>query len=235
MVPTAEAIALDLARVPPDLPWDWASGRLLAIVRGEQVPVIDAETLEDAGFEVPEMYITREMPPGVRVGFVVSCGVAALNVTPSMVESWGVSVDDVVMHAMAGLRRHVQMTPSTVDIDTSDPAWPPVRTNRPGTWWSASLVLLPDALMAIFGEHDQIFVAPYSCLLLSVPIDTDIDAVADLVDLYGWVNASALLVGLPAFVLRDGVLHAQRLPEWVPGEDDVYLDDIVVEEGHQLD
>lgn len=226
VIPTAEAMALDLERMPAGLPWEWASERLVAVVRGERIPVVDSVTLERAGFDVPEAYVTREMAPGVRVGFVVSCGVASLNVNQSMIDSWGVTIEDVTAHAMAGLLRQVRISRSVVEVDTSEEGWPPVSSIRGDAWWASSLVLLPDELMRIYGEHDQIFAAPYSCLLLSVPIDTDLETVADIVDLYGYVNPTSLLIGLPAFVLRDRELSAQRLPEWEPSDDTVFMDDL---------
>lgn len=226
MSPTGEAIALDLARIPPDLTWEWASAHLVALVRGERIQVVDEETLERVGFELPEAYVSLEMPPGVRVTFSILVGVAGMTVGPSMIERWGVTIEDVAAHALAGLRRHVRMTSSRIHVDDTHPDGITVRSIRDGPWWASSLILLPDELMAIFGSHDQILAAPYSCHLVSVPIDTDLEVVADLLDLYGIVNPESTLVGLPAFVLQDGVLETRALPEWVPSEDTVFLDDL---------
>ena len=48
--------------------------------------------------------------------------------------------------------------------------------------------------------------------VISLPVDVDRDLAADLVDLFGLINPSSLLIGPPAFVLRDGVLTAEDLP-----------------------
>jgi hypothetical protein len=80
--------------------------------------------------------------------------------------------------------------------------------------WASSLVLAPDALERFFGPEDQLFVAPYQCNLISLPVDVDRDIAADVVDLFGTVNPKSVLIGMPAFVLRDGVLSTEELPGW---------------------
>jgi hypothetical protein len=78
--------------------------------------------------------------------------------------------------------------------------------------WASSLVLDAELLMQCFGREDQLLVAPYACNLISLPADIDLDIVADIVDMFGIINPSSLLIGLPAFVLRDGELTTTELP-----------------------
>jgi hypothetical protein len=68
-----------------------------------------------------------------------------------------------------------------------------------------------------------LFVAPYMCNLVSLPGDVDRDLAADLVDLFGFVNPRSLLLGLPAFLLRDGKLTTEGLPGFpdLPEEDEL--------------
>ena len=50
--------------------------------------------------------------------------------------------------------------------------------------------------------------------LISLPIDVDRDIAADLVDLFGGLNPQSLLLGMPAFALRDGMLTVEALPRF---------------------
>jgi len=86
--------------------------------------------------------------------------------------------------------------------------------------WALSLILLPEELKRLFGAHDQFFVAPFACNLISLPIDVDRDLAADIVDLFGWVNPRSLLLGLPGLVLRDGELSTEELPGFSDPPDD---------------
>jgi hypothetical protein len=81
-------------------------------------------------------------------------------------------------------------------------------------------MLLPDELLRNFGAHDQLFVAPYHCNLISLPVAIDRDDAADLVDLFGYLNPQSLLLGLPAFVLRGGELPVEELPGLDAKDDD---------------
>jgi hypothetical protein len=219
LVPTADAVALDLARVPDGKPWPWARDHLLPTIRGERTSVLDEEDLERIGFRPSRDFLTVELPPGVDVTFAVTIGVACLVVTADDISGWGVTPGDVVGHALANLRRLVHQRKQTIHVDDSD-EYGPVRSMRSGPFWSAALLLLPDELTRIFGEQDQLFIPVYGCHLISLAIDVDRDLAADIVDIYGWFNPDSLIVGVPAFALRNGRLSAESLPAWEPSEDD---------------
>jgi hypothetical protein len=142
----------------------------------------------------------------------------AIEVEPALVwvdqerlDAWDMTLKQVVPAAFANLRRLTGTWEGEVVTDDSC-AGIPVRRMEPWPYWAASLVLLPEQLQRIFGSHDQLFVAPYQCNLLSLPIDVDRDDVADIVDLFGWVNPQSLLLGPPAFVLQRGRLGIEGLP-----------------------
>ena len=80
--------------------------------------------------------------------------------------------------------------------------------------WASSLLVAPEALTRLFGRDDQLFIAPYQCNLISLPIDVDRDIAADLVDLFGGLNPRSLLLGMPAVALRSGELVIEDLPGW---------------------
>jgi hypothetical protein len=50
MVPTAEAVAEALATVPDDAPWTWAALRVLPVIRGDRLQVIEDLELDKMGF-----------------------------------------------------------------------------------------------------------------------------------------------------------------------------------------
>jgi hypothetical protein len=119
---------------------------------------------------------------------------------------------DVMPAALANLRRAVgTWTGRVVEeryegvLVRSLEGWPP---------WAVSVLLLPDELQRLFGPDDQLFVAPYACNLVALPADVDRDLAADLVDMFGTINPQSLLRGLPAFLLRSGVLSTEELPGW---------------------
>jgi hypothetical protein len=111
---------------------------------------------------------------------------------------------------MANLTRAVGSWPGRVYED--DYSGVPVRMMEGWPHWASSLVLDPGQLVRCFGPQDQLFIAPYQCNLISMPADVDRDVAADLVDLFGLLNPKSLLVGLPAFLLRDGALSTEPLP-----------------------
>jgi len=128
------------------------------------------------------------------------------------------TIDQVAVAAVANLRRLAGSWEGSVYIE--DYGNVPVRTLEGWPYWASSLLLLPDELKRIFGAHDQLFVAPYMCNLVSLPSSVDRNAAADLVDIFGFVNPRSLLLGLPAFLLRDGKLSTEDLPGFSDLPDD---------------
>lgn len=227
-VPTAEAMADALQRVPRGMPWAWAALRVLPVVRGERLQVMDDIELEELGFEPAKSYPRMHLPPGVDVTFAVDVEVLTVTVDQRQLDAWEMTAEQVLPAAMANLRRAAGAWKGRAYEDSFQGV--PVRMLEGWPAWASSLVLLPDDLQRIFGDQDQLLVAPYQCNLISLPGEVDRDLAADVVDVFGFINPSSLLIGMPAFVLRDGQLSTEELPgfeEMPDGElpDDKPLDD----------
>jgi hypothetical protein len=210
-VPTGEAVAEALASIPEGAPWPWACFRVLPMIRGDRVPFLSDDDLEDLGFQPASAFPSVSMPPGVAVTFAIEVEPALVSVDQARLDAWDMTLDRLARAALANLRRAVGTWQGRVYEDDGY-ADAPARMLAGWPHWAVSLVLLPDELQRLFGSHDQLFVAPYHCNLISLPIDVDRDVAADLVDLFGYVNPQSLLLGLPAFVLRQGELSVEELP-----------------------
>lgn len=210
MVPTSEAIAEALETIPDDMPWAWAALRVLPAVRGERIQVIEDVELERLGFEPLAAFPRLEMPPGIGVTFAIEADVVQVTVNQRHLDAWAMTVDEVLPAAMANLRRAAGSWRGTVYDDTY--AGVPARLLEGWPHWASSLLVAPEALTRLFGREDQLFVAPYQCNLISLPIDVDRDIAADLIDLFGGLSPRSLLLGMPAFAQRDGELVIEDLP-----------------------
>lgn len=219
-VATSEAMADALQHIPKDMPWGWSALRVMPTVRGERIQVMEDIELEELGFRPSSTYPSVHLPPGVDVTFAVDVDVVSLHVDQRQLDVWDMPVEQVLPVAMSNLRRTVGTWKGRAYRDTYEGV--PVRMLKGWPAWASSLVLLPDELKRIFGEEDQIFVAPYTCNLISLPGDTDPDLAADVVDLFGLVNPPSLLIGMPLFRLRDGQLSTEELPGFpdLPEDDD---------------
>jgi hypothetical protein len=210
LVPTGEAVAEALATIPPEVPWPWACFRVVPTIRGKRVPYILDDELEEMGFQPASAFPTLDMSPGVAVTFAIEVDPVYVSITQEQLDRWEMTLEQVRRAAELNIRRTIRAWNGGVYRD--DYAEVPIRMLKGWPHWAASLALLPDELQRIFGSHDQLFVAPYHCNLVSMPVDVDRDIAADLIDLFGYLNPQSLLLGLPAFALRDGELSIEELP-----------------------
>jgi hypothetical protein len=182
--------------------------------------VIDDAEPDELGFQPLSAFPTVEMAPGVDVSFAIEVDVVYVTVDQAQLDRWEMTIEQVAPAAMANLRRTVGSATETVYRDAYDGI--EICMVRGWPHWAASLLLLPDELKRLFGPHDQLFMAPYACNLMSLPIGVDRNAAADLVDLFGTINPRSLLLGTPAFAMCDGELLVEDLPgfEDLPDEED---------------
>jgi hypothetical protein len=214
-------VAEALEGVPTGTPWTWAALRVLPTIRGERVQILDGDELEELGFRPLSDFPTLEMDPGVAVAFAIDLDVAWITIDQQQLDLWEMTIDQVAVAAVANLRRLAGSWEGSVHIE--DYGNVPVRTLEGWPYWASGLLLLPDELKRIFGAHDQLFVAPYMCNLVSLPGSVDRNVAADLVDIFGFINPRSLLLGLPAFLLRDGKLSTEDLPGFSDLPDDGML------------
>ncbi len=219
MVPTAEAVAEAMDGIPEGMPWAWAALRLLPAVRGERIQILEDVELERLGFRPLGDYPSLAMAPGLDVTFAVEVDVIEVTVSQANLDAWDRTLQQVAPVAMGNLARAVGSWRGTVYEDAY--AGVPVRLMEGWPHWASSLLLDVDLLTQCFGTQDQLFVAPYRCNLMSMPEDVDRDVAADLVDLFGLLNPKSLLIGLPALVLRGGILTTEDLPGYseIPDDD----------------
>lgn len=210
MVPTSEAVAEALMSIPAGAPWTWAALRVLPIIHGRRLQVIDDVELEEMGFRPVSAFPTLEMAPGIDVAFAIEVDVVYLTIDQQQLDRWEMTVEQVAPAAMANLRRAVGTWNGSVYTEDRDGV--PIRALEGWPHWATGLIVLPDQLQRLFGPQDQLFIAAYACNLVSLPIDVDRDFAADLVDLFGFINPRSLLLGMPAFALRDGELMTEELP-----------------------
>lgn len=210
MVPTGEAIAEALGTIPDGVPWAWAALRVLPAVRGERIQVLEDVELEKLGFESLVAFPRLQMPPGIDVTFAIEADVVQVTVNQQHLDAWSMTIEEVVPAAMANLHRAAGTWRGKVYDDTFEGV--SARMIEGWPHWASSLLVVPDELTRFFGPEDQLFIAPYQCLLISLPIDVDRDIAADLVDLFGGLNPQSLLFGMPAFALRHGELVIEDLP-----------------------
>ena len=200
------------------------------MITGERIPYLGDEDLEELGFQPACAFPSLAMPPGIEVTFAIEVEPALISVDQAQLDAWDMTLEQVARAAFANLRRVVGTWQGSVYEDQSY-ADSPARMLGGWPHWAVSLVLLPNELQRFFGSHDQLFVAPYHCNLISLPIDVDRDIVADLVDLFSHVNPQSLLLGLPAFVLRQGELSVEELPGLVGDPDDWQNEEAAAETG----
>jgi hypothetical protein len=218
MVPTAEAVAEAIATIPEGMPWAWAALRTMPAVRGERIAFIDDVEADRLGFAGIGDYPSLELLPGVDVTIGVDVDVVRVTISQAELDAWDMSLEQVLPVAMGNLRRAV----GSWGGGTYDDEYEGVHVRMLAGWpmWASSLVLDAELLTRCFGSEDQLLVAPYTCNLISLPGEVDLDIAADLVDLFGTINPRALLIGLPAFALRHGALTTVPLPGIGDPDDD---------------
>lgn len=190
-------------RMPQPVPWEWARSRIIPLISG---PVIDP----------PDLPRVRAVAgPGCAVEFGMDLGGVYLTVDAIVAERWECSPEQLREVSLANLRRRTSLL-SPAKLSTGVFSGRMTRLFRqPG--WAASLVLLDDELMRLFGAHDQFIAAPSRSLLLSFPIETPARVVADtIVDLE---SGEPLPLLFEPFVIRAGRLV------WQPPDADFEIED----------
>lgn len=189
-------------RMPRPVPWDWAKPRLLPLLAGPYL---------DAGGDEP---VRTVMDPGCAVVFGLDLGGALPLVDGHVAERWECTPDQIRDVAMANLRTRAATIGSVV-VTGGTLSGRIVRLVRGKMGWESSLLLVPDELMRLLGEDDQVIAAPGRATLISFPIDTPAYVIGDIAVDFERREAWPLM--LDPFVLLSGRLHWQVSD----GEDDL--------------
>jgi hypothetical protein len=198
----------ELKAVPRPVPWEWAAPRILPLLSGPR-------------FDPPGEAVVRiQSPLGPMVEFGLPVGHWFARVDRPVAERWECSAEQLFEQGLGNLRqRAAQLDAGSVTTGTMSGRAIRLLDGEPP--WASSLLLDKEALLRVFGGHDQLFAASRTDCLLSMALDTPGRVFADIaVDL----EREEESLWLDPFVLEAGELS------W-GGEADVGLDEPDVETG----
>lgn len=188
-----------IERLSPELPWEEVAPSVLPVFERAVSPSLPPEARDQ---------VRVLLPPGVPVGFGVDIGPALMRVTSQLLERWGQTADALAVRAVFNLRSRAA-TVDPADLHRSPVDGLAVTAYQSGDGWASALLLVPDLLGRLFGEHSQLFGAPMRDLLLSVPIGSDREAFAWLVRQLSAIDPNGL--ALEAFAFEGGLLRREPL------------------------
>lgn len=197
LVKEQHAMARAVRRMPKPVPWEWAKPRLLPLLSG---PVIDPPGL-------PTVRATGG--PGCTVEFGLDLGGVFPVVDALVAERWECDAGQLLQVSLANLRRRTgRLSPTSLSTGVFSGRMTRL-FRQPG--WAASLVLLEDELIRLFGAQDQFIAAPSRSLLMSFPIEMPLRVLADtVVDLE---STEAMPLLYEPFLVEGGRLL------WQPAQD----------------
>jgi hypothetical protein len=193
------AFARAAKRMPRPVPWDWARPRL--------VPLLAGPSLDEPGVGV----VRATAGPGCAVEIGMDLGGAFAIVDEIVAERWECSPGQLLEAGLHNLRRRLAKVGPADAVGGAFSGRIIRQLELPGGC-AASVALLPDELMRIFGDHDQVLAAISIARLVSFPIDTPVEVLADAV--IDMEMGEPLPLLYDPFVLVDGRLV------WQPPDDD---------------
>ena len=186
--------------MPRPVPWDWAASRVLPLLAGPRI--------DRPGEEI----VRAVVEPGCAVEFGLEIGTALPLVDALVAERWECSAEQIRDAAFANLRRRAaELGRAAVTTATFNGRIVRISQARP---WTSSLVLVPDELMRLFGDHDQVIAAPGRSLLVSFATETPVSVVADVIVDLEMGQAHPLM--LDPFMLNGARLYWQCRDEDAP-------------------
>ena len=195
-------------RMPRPVPWDWAKPRILPLLAG---PYLDADD---------DPPVRRVSDIGCTLMYGLEVGPALPLVDVQVAERWECTADQIHEVAMANLTARASQLPSST-VRGGTLSGRTIQITDRKLSWASSLVLVPDQLMRLFGSDDQVLCAPGHSVLISFPLSTPAEVVADVLIDFEMGQTWPLM--LDPFVLLDGRLY------WDSGDDN---EDDVDEQDH---
>ncbi len=154
--------------MPVPVPWDWARRRIVPLLAGPLIDPPGQRTIMTAS----------ELGPALRFG--VDLGGVYPLLDADTAERWEVSVAQLLDTALTNLSdRAGYLDNSVVRHGTLGGRITTLVSTPDGL--ASSLVLVPDHLCRLIGDHDQILAAPTRNQLLAVTPDTSTELFASLV------------------------------------------------------
>ena len=184
----SRALRRGAKRMPKPMPWDWAAPRLL--------PILSGPSFDPRG--EPLVRARSELGPMVQFG--VDLGGAYAFVDGIVAQRWECTTAQLMEQALSNLARRAANLPER-EVLSGVLSGRSVRLLRDRPRWAASLVLVPDQLFRLFGDHDQVIGAPTPSCLVSVPIDTPPHTIAEI--LVEFERGTLHALWLDPFVIED--------------------------------
>jgi uncharacterized protein YtpQ (UPF0354 family) len=197
------AAARAIRRMPKPVRWEWAKPRLVPLLAG---PRIDPEG---------ESLVRVVMDPGVAVVFGLDLGAAFPLVDDAVSTRWESSAEQIREVATSNLERWAaELEPRIVRTATMSGHQIRLIQDRPG--WASSIVLVPEELRRLFGDHDQIFAAPRRDTLLNFQPDIPSRVAGEIV--VDFEAGATYPLMLDPFGLEDGTLSWGGADDWENGD-----------------
>ena len=161
------AMRRGVKRMPKPVPWDWAAPRML--------PIFSGPSLDGPG----EPLIRARAEVGPMVQFGVDLGGAFMYVDEAVAQRWECSTEQLMDRALRNLSKRAGRIEG-MQVVSGVMSGRSIRILRDRPRWASSLILAPNELFRLFGDHDQILGAPTESCLVSLPMDTPSHVVADI-------------------------------------------------------
>lgn len=183
------ALRRAIRTMPKPVPWDWAAPRLLPFLSGPC-------------FDLPDEPLLRTRSSiGPMVEFGLDLGGAFTYVDERVAQRWECTPEQLMARSLDNLAVRAQGIAAS-DVRTGVMSGREIRLLRGEPKWSTSLLLVPEHLFRLFGDHDQWLGTPTSSILVSLPADTPTAVVADIVVDFERGALHPLWLGV--FALSDG-------------------------------
>lgn len=155
-------------QMPKPVPWDWAAPRL--------VPLLSRPAFDPPGEGL--VRVTTEL--GFAVEFGIDLGTAITEVDEPVAQRWECSPGQLMETAMTNLTKRAATLPATV-VASGVLSGRQIRIIQRRPIWASSLILVPDSLMRLLGDHDQMIATAGRATLISLPIETPAEVAANIV------------------------------------------------------
>jgi hypothetical protein len=189
---SVEEVMAALEGVDLDQPW--------TALRHQVIPVLPRWRPFPGPADEP---VVRSWPPGLETQFGLDIGPAFLYIGAWALGHWGVTPDELADQAIenvrerVGARRHHPLLTDSV-------GGLPMTAYQSRDGWASTLLLVPELLVRIFGPDPALILAPMRDLVIAVPIDSDPDLAAWLLEEFSSMDPNGLAV--PVLALVDGKL-----------------------------
>lgn len=187
----SRALRRGAKRMPKPMPWEWAAPRLL--------PILSGPSFDPRG--EPVVRARSELGPMIQFG--VELGGAYAFVDEIVAQRWECSAGQLMDRAMSNLVRRATNLPEN-EVVSGVMSGRSIRLLQDRPRWASSLLLVPDQLFRLFGDHDQVIGAPTPSCLVSLPIDTPPHTIAEII--VDFESRTLHCLWLDPFVVEDGKL-----------------------------